>query len=108
VKLPGFAAEGALQATRGSYRSIMYTGSPVKVGALAAQLVGSRFGGRFGGGVFGTIGDYWVCRDRCATAHAACLDTCEGTWENPKASRNCLICDDQYRACLAGCSSDIA
>lgn len=105
MKLPGFAAEAALQPTRGAYRSMTRRDSAATFGAVAAQLIG---GGGFGGGVFGTIGDYWVCSDRCAAAHHACLRTCEGTWENPKPSRNCLICDDQYNACLAVCSRDIA
>jgi hypothetical protein len=61
-----------------------------------------------GGGSGGGLGDYWVCTEGCETAHSKCLDTCEGTWENPKPSRNCLICDDNYQRCLRNCSRNIA
>jgi hypothetical protein len=109
VTLPGFTADAALQTTGGAYRSTARPRS-LTSGAILPQLTGRRFGGGFGGfgGGFNTIGDYWICRDACAIAHSACLDTCEGTVESPKASRNCMICDDQYSACLAGCSRDIA
>jgi hypothetical protein len=58
--------------------------------------------------VFGTWEDYLNCRNACAIAHSACLDTCEGTWESPKASINCTICDQDYQRCLSGCGRDIA
>ena len=48
------------------------------------------------------------CRSGCETAHSKCLDTCEGTWENPKPSRNCLICDENYQRCSRACSRNIA
>lgn len=63
-------------------------------------------GGTGGGG--GGLGDYWVCKNDCETAYSKCLDTCEGTPENPKPSRNCLICDDSYRRCLRVCTRNIA
>jgi hypothetical protein len=107
MKLPGFAADAALRPAGGRYRSPAGHAPAAAPNAVAAQLTGRRFGGGFRGG-FGTIGDYWPCRDACATAHAACLDGCEGTVDSPKASRNCIICDDQYFACLANCTRDIA
>jgi hypothetical protein len=70
-------------------------------------LPGEPGGGGSGGGG-GGLGDYWVCKNSCETAHSKCLDTCEGTPENPKPSRNCLICDDNYQRCLRICSRNIA
>jgi hypothetical protein len=60
------------------------------------------------GRTFGTLEDYWVCKSGCDSARTACLSTCEGTWENPKGSTNCILCDQDYNACMAGCSKDIA
>jgi hypothetical protein len=74
--------------------------------AVVSQLAGSVFG-RIGGRL-GTIADYWPCRDACAQARGACLETCEGTWENPKGSTNCIICNDDYQRCMQGCTRDIA
>lgn len=74
---------------------------------MSGQLKGGVFRPRLGG-TFGTLGDYWICKNGCDTARSACLETCEGTWESPKASRNCILCDDDYRACMARCSRDIA
>ena len=65
-------------------------------------------GGSGGGASGGGLGDYWACKSSCETAHSKCLDTCEGTWENPKPSRNCLICDENYQSCSRACSRNIA
>ena len=104
MKLPQFTAERALYRSTRQYAGGRRGGTPSEV---VSQLMGSRFS-RWPGGVFGTLGDYWTCRDACGRAHSACLDTCEGTWASPKGSTNCIICDDDYRACLQGCASDIA
>jgi hypothetical protein len=108
MKMPGFTADVSLGRAVGRYRHAADRDAVAGRGAIASQLGGRVFVGGFGGGVFGTLGDYWPCRDRCATALSACLDTCEGTWENPKPSRNCMLCDDDYRACMQGCLRDIA
>ena len=102
---PGFTAEAALDAGRRRARSP----SSWRIGhgrGVAAQLKGSAFHPH--GGDLGTIGDYWTCKDTCASAHRACLDGCEGTWATPKGSSNCTICDNQYRSCVFGCMGDIA
>lgn len=65
-------------------------------------------GGPGGGGGSGGLGSYWECMNGCDAAHSMCLDTCEGTWENPKPSRNCWICDDHYQRCVDACSRNIA
>jgi hypothetical protein len=80
---------------------------PSGSGSGGGGMPGSGGGGS-GGGASGGLGDYWECRSGCETAHSKCLDTCEGTWENPKPSRNCLICDENYQRCLRACSRNIA
>jgi hypothetical protein len=80
---------------------------PSSSGSAGGGMPGSGGGGS-GGGASGGLGDYWICRSGCETAHSKCLDTCEGTWENPKPSRNCLICDENYQRCLRACSRNIA
>jgi hypothetical protein len=80
---------------------------PSSSGSAGGGMPGSGGGGS-GGGASGGLGDYWVCKSGCETAHSKCLDTCEGTWENPKPSRNCLICDENYQRCLNACSRNIA
>ena len=72
------------------------------------QLRGSAFHRPRTSGTFGTIEDYYTCKQGCETARSSCLNTCEGTWENPRGSTNCTLCDQDYRACMAGCSRDIA
>ena len=105
LTIPGFTAEASLD--RAS-RSRGYVSTPrIRVGpGVTPQLKGSPFRPRVGG--LSTMGDYWACKDACVSAHRTCLDGCEGTWENPKGSLNCIICDDQYRSCMADCTKDIA
>lgn len=76
-------------------------------GSGGGGIPGSGESGSGGGGSDG-LGDYWVCKNDCETAHSKCLDTCEGTVENPKPSRNCLICDANNQRCLDRCSRNIA
>jgi hypothetical protein len=107
MTMPGFTADVSAGRTKGHYR--VTRGWPHGVrDAVAAQLGGRVFGGGRFGGRFGTLEDYWVCADACYRAYSACLDTCEGTLGAPMGSSNCLICDDNYRSCLSGCSRDIA
>ena len=102
--MPGFTGARSLEPTVGRYRRT--AGGSIQL-PVSAQLKGGGFRPRLGG-AFGTIGDYWPCKDACYRTYSACLDGCEGTWASPKGSSNCIICDDNYRACLANCSRDIA
>lgn len=79
---------------------------PSSSGSAGGGMPGSGGGGSEGGS--GGLSSYWECRNGCETAHSTCLDTCEGTPENPKPSRNCLICDDNYQRCVDACSRNIA
>src|SRR6266545_5339616 len=108
MKIPGYTAEASLDRTSGQYHYTTIRGDSMGRREVIAQLRGSVFHRPRGGTVFGGIGDYWVCRDACARTRSACLETCEGTWENPKGSTNCIICNDEYNACLQGCTRDIA
>lgn len=106
MRMPGFTADLSAGRTRGHYRVTRGRSNGVRA-VVSPQLGGRTFGGGFGGR-FGTLEDYWVCADGCSRAHSACLQTCEGTIDNPQGSSHCLICDDNYQSCLAGCSRDIA
>lgn len=84
---------------------------PSGSGSGGGGMPGSGGGGAgngSGGGGSGGLGDYWECRSGCETAHSKCLETCEGTPENPKPSRNCLMCDQNYQRCVDRCSRNIA
>lgn len=107
MNMPGFTAEAALGEVRG-FRTRRRADRPADGRRrVVAQLKGGVFRPRLGGGL-GTFGDYWTCKDSCYRTYDACLAGCEGTWESPKASRNCLICDEDYRRCVSNCSGDIA
>jgi hypothetical protein len=66
---------------------------------VISQLKGSVFHTARGRGVFGPITDYWNCIQRCGSAYSSCLESCEGA-----GSLHCVTCDEDYRACLDGCS----
>src|SRR5262249_17977763 len=104
MNLPGFTAEAGLY-SRGRYHATSRHRRGRR--GVVSQLKGGVFH-RPGGGVFGTIEDYYMCKQACDTAHSLCLNSSEGTWDNPKGSTNCLICDQDHNACLQGCSRDIA
>lgn len=108
MKMPEFSAEASLGRATGRYHCTATRGSGKERREVVSQLKGSVFHRPHLGRVFGTIEDYWTCKQGCETARSACLETCEGTWENPKPSRNCTICDQDYSACVQGCSRDIA
>ncbi len=103
MTLPGFTGAASLDSTGRHYggRSSQHRG------AVRGQLKGGGFHRR-GGATFGTLEDYWGCKERCKAAHKSCLDTCEGTWGSPKGSSNCILCDNDYNACMSGCTRDIA
>jgi hypothetical protein len=106
MTIPGFTAGASLDAAREQYGRLTRRRSGRQ--GVRPQLRGGGFNrGRLGGGL-NTIEDYYTCKSACYTAWSACLDTCEGTVDSPKASRNCTICDDDYSACMQRCSRDIA
>lgn len=107
MRMPGFSGERSLAATSRRYRRVVTAGYGGGFHDVSAQLKGGGFHRSGFGGLF-TIGDYWTCKAGCETAKYACLETCEGTVDSPKASRNCTLCDDAYAACMQGCSRDIA
>lgn len=106
MTMPGFTADAAAGWMRPGGRGRAARGARGGNGA-SAQLKGGSFGGRSGGRL-GTLGDYWTCKDRCYRAWSVCVDSCEGTWESPKPSRNCVLCDQDYLACVWNCKGDIA
>ena len=107
MRMPGFSGGSSLYTSTYRYRRAATPGGVHRPCGVSAQLMGGGFHGPIGGGLF-TIEDYYTCKQGCETAKSACLDTCEGTWESPKPSRNCWLCDDDYRACMRGCTRDIA
>jgi len=108
MKMPGFTAEASLYKTSGHYHCMAIRGYSQGRREVISQLKGSVFHRPLGGGIFGTIEDYWTCKQSCETAYSACLETCEGTVGSPIGSSHCITCDENYRACLDGCSRDIA
>jgi hypothetical protein len=105
MTIPGFTAEAALGATREPYARRARRGGG---GDVRPQLRGGGFNRTRLGGGLNTIDDYYTCKAGCYSTWSSCLETCEGTVGSPKASRNCVLCDDAYHACMAGCSRDIA
>jgi hypothetical protein len=108
TNIPGFTAEASLYKTSGHYHCVVMSGYSEGRRGVISQLKGSVFHRPFGGGVFGTIEDYYACKQACESAYSACLDTCEGTVGSPIGSTHCIICDQNYQACLQGCTGDIA
>jgi len=107
MRMPGFSGGSSLYTSTHRYRRGATPDGVHRRYGVSAQLMGGGFH-RPIGGTFGTLEDYWTCKAGCEAAKSACLDTCEGTWENPKPSRNCWLCDDDYNACMRGCTRDIA
>jgi hypothetical protein len=107
MTIPGFTAEASLGAT-GEQHARRARRAGRDGPAVRPQLRGGGFNrARLGGGL-NTIDDYYTCKSACYSAWSSCLATCEGTVDSPKASRNCMLCDDAYNACMAGCIRDIA
>lgn len=102
MTMPQFTAEASLCQTSGHYQIIdarRHSGGKKRV---IFQLSINRFNGTRSAGVLGDIGG-WLCRFWCNSAYSVCLDSCEGTWDNPKPSLNCVICDEKHRDCLKAC-----
>jgi hypothetical protein len=102
MRLPGFAAEASLHTMSGRYRHNAMAADQDTSNTVIAQLSVGTFPGSSPGDWLDTLGT-WLCSFVCQMAHTACLNDCEGTWENPKPSMNCVICDQTYADCLKGC-----
>jgi hypothetical protein len=102
MKIPGFTAESSLYKMSACYQSVAVRGYSNEGLKVISQLSIDPFPVSHGLGLFDDIGS-WICRGFCYLVWAHCVEGCEGTWENPKPSLNCVICDENYRACLQGC-----
>jgi hypothetical protein len=102
MSTPGFTAEASLYKTSGRYQAVATQGYGNGDQSVISQLRIDPFGGARGAGSFSLFGG-WFCRLLCEIAYSSCLDTCEGTLDNPKPSLNCVICDQEHNACLQGC-----
>jgi hypothetical protein len=103
MSMPGFTADAALYKSRGSWQSANRQRYPGRANKVFSQLSFNPFPISTGSGLFGGF----FCRLRCEMAYSSCLDTCEGTLDNPKPSLNCVICDEQHTECLKGCGSTL-
>jgi hypothetical protein len=101
MSLPGFTAEASLYKTSVRYQFAETQGYS-NGQTVISQLGIDPFRVSFGGGLFGDWGS-WLCRFACDVAWSMCLDSCEGTIDNPKPSLNCVICDQQHQECMRGC-----
>jgi hypothetical protein len=99
MKMPGFTRRRlALQDAR-PYGCITMSAHRTGRREVICQLKGSVFRTARGGSVFGPIIDTWNCIQGCGSAYDSCLKSCEGA-----GSLHCVTCDEEYRACLDGCS----
>jgi hypothetical protein len=103
VSMPGFTAEASLYRVSGRYQSVGMRDYSNGGQRVISQLSIDPFPVLDGFGLFGDLGSS-LCRGFCYIVWTSCLEGCEGTPENPKGSTNCIICDQNYRACLQGCS----
>jgi hypothetical protein len=103
MNLPKFTAEASLYATKGRWQSANRQRYTSGLNKVFSQLSFNPFPISTGAGLFGGL----FCRLRCEMAYSSCLDTCEGTLDNPKPSLNCVICDEQHKECLKGCGSTL-
>ncbi len=102
MNLPGFNAEASLYNASGCYRSVVAQGYSNGRQKVISQLSIDPFPVSHGLGLLDDLGSA-ICRGLCYLAWANCLDNCEGTPENPKGSTHCIICDQNYNACLQRC-----
>lgn len=93
MNIPGFSAQACLDGTRAHARKSAFGDSDQQV---TAQLFIDPFRivRQFGSD---------VCRTVCDVIYSGCLDSCEGTIDNPKPSRNCIICDERHASCRQIC-----
>jgi hypothetical protein len=94
MTMPGFTAETSLYQTKVRYRPAGARGYGKQT--IVPQLFIDPFR------IVREIGS-GLCRIVCEAVYSGCLDTCEGTIDNPKPSRNCLLCDERHASCLQVC-----
>jgi hypothetical protein len=102
MNMPRFTAEASLYKTSGPYRphrSSKAVNSFAQRGeqTIRPQLFIDPF--RIIVRQVGTA----VCRVFCEAQYSGCLDTCEGTIDNPASSLNCVLCDQRHASCLQVC-----
>ncbi len=102
MKMPGFTAGASLYRASGQYQSVGMRAYSNGGQRVISQLSIDPFSVSHGLGLFDDLGSL-ICRGLCYLIWAQCVEGCEGTWENPKPSLNCVICDQNYRTCLQGC-----
>jgi hypothetical protein len=103
MNMPGFTAEASLYKTRKRWQSASTRCYASAANKIISQFSINPFPISTGAGIFGGL----FCRLRCEMAYSDCLDTCEGTLDNPKPSLNCVICDQKHSECLKGCDSTL-
>lgn len=96
MHLPGYTAEASLRGSRVLPHQQRMIGRGGGRGEVTPQLPldPSKYVRQLGRD---------VCRTVCNVLYSGCLDSCEGTIDNPKPSRNCLLCDDRHNSCLQVC-----
>jgi hypothetical protein len=102
MKIPGFTAEASLYNARGHYQSVSVRSCVNGGQRVISQLSIDPFPVSQVLELLDDLGSA-ICRGLCYLAWANCLEGCEGTPENPKGSTNCIICDQNYNACLQRC-----
>jgi len=103
MNIPKSTADASLYKTTGRWQSANAQRYASGESRVVSQLSINPFPISTGAGLFGGL----FCRLRCEIAYSDCLDTCEGTLDNPKPSLNCVICDQQHDECLKGCGSTL-
>jgi hypothetical protein len=95
MNMPGFSAAASL------YQGPAYSRTP---GAQSGQTDPAVISQLSISGILGRIGRF-LCGAGCGQTYSQCLDTCEGTIDNPQGSGHCTICDQQHKACREGCNA---
>jgi hypothetical protein len=97
MNMPTFTAEASLYQTKVRYRPAGARGCRHGKQTIMPQLFIDPF--RIIVRQLGTA----VCRVFCEAQYSGCLDTCEGTIDNPASSLNCVLCDQRHASCLQVC-----
>jgi hypothetical protein len=98
MNIPRFTAEASLYQTNVRYRPAGARGCRHGAQTIIPQLFIDPFR------IVRAIGS-GLCRIACQADYAGCLDTCEGTVDNPKPSLNCVLCDQRHASCLQICGT---
>ena len=97
MTMPGFTAETSLYQTKVRYRPAGARACRHGKQTIMPQLFIDPF--RI---IVRQVGSA-VCRVFCEAQYSGCLDTCEGTIDNPASSLNCVLCDQRHASCLQVC-----